>query len=147
MPSKDDKINLRPGILSPALTARSVPGSLSQAQVVQRDLARYYDSLALALASVELSAGEAGLLVDVLNGTIIDLTVAQMLAAEVEDALADGAAERWQLDGPAFVARLAALTLLQRLAICDAVERFWSARYRIGSTADQLVAVGLVKRP
>jgi hypothetical protein len=59
---------------------------------VQRDLARYYDTLALALGSVTLSSNEAGALVDLLNGTLISLPTAQLLAAELEDGLADGLA-------------------------------------------------------
>jgi hypothetical protein len=141
-----EKITFRPGTLTVHLAARNVPGQLSQAQVCQRDLGRYYDSLMLALASVELTAPEAGLIVDALNGTLIDLTAAQMLAAEIEDALADGLAAKWGIDGPALVAKLASLTLTQRLAICDAVERFWAAEYHVSSTADRLVAVGLVRR-
>jgi hypothetical protein len=45
---------------------------------MRRDLERYYAVLSLVLASVDLSAAEAGLIVDALNGTAITLTTAQL---------------------------------------------------------------------
>jgi hypothetical protein len=69
------------------------------------------------------------------------------LAAELEDGLADGLAQKWEFDGPDLLARVAGWSLIQRLAVCDAVERFWAAGYAIERTADRLVAVGLVRRP
>jgi hypothetical protein len=141
-----NKIQFRPGPLEVPLAARA-DASTSPAQIVQRDLSRYYEALALALGSVTLSSNEAGALVDLLNGTLISLPTAQLLAAELEDGLEDGLAQKWEFDGPDLLARVAGWSLIQRLAVCDAVERFWAAGYTIEHTADRLVAVGLVRRP
>jgi hypothetical protein len=142
-----EKVQFRPGPaqLATQIAARGGDTNVAASDLAVRDLGRYYDMLALALASVDLSAGQAGLLVDVLNGTVIDLTTAQMLAAEVEDSLPDGTAEKWDVDGPALVAKISAWNLGQRLAVCDAVERFWEVGH-VDSTGERLVAVGLVRR-
>ena len=139
-----ESFQMRPGPLAPALAAR-LAGE-SPAAVVRRDLGRYYDALALGLANVALSPGEAGLIVDALNGTRIELTTAQMLGEEIEDAMKlDGLAAKWDVDGPRLVATILGWSLIQRLAVVDAVERFWAAGY-VSETVERLVAVGLVKR-
>lgn len=141
------KVQFRAAALEPALTARADEPDRSISNVAQRDLGRYYDLLALALASVELSAGEASLIVDALNGTIIDTQTAQLLAYEVQDSLEDGLAEKWGVDGAALVEKIGAWSLAQRLAVCDAAERFWRGPYRKdGPLADTLAAVGLIRR-
>jgi hypothetical protein len=139
-----ESFQMRPGPLAPALAAR-LAGE-SPAAVVRRDLGRYYDALALGLANVALSPGEAGLIVDALNGTRIELTTAQMLGEEIEDALADGLAAKWDVDGPRLVATILGWSLIQRLAVVDAVERFWAAGWHASETVERLTAVGLVKR-
>lgn len=140
-----EKIQFRPGSLAPALRARAETG-VGPAAVAQRDLARYYELLALALVSVDLTTGEASLIVDALNGTIIDLTAAQMLATAIADSLDDGLAEKWGVDGPGLVASAQGWTLAQRIAVCDAVERFWRGAYHVETTEDRLVSVGLIRR-
>jgi hypothetical protein len=136
---------MRPGPLAPALAAR-LAGE-SPAAVVRRDLSRYYEALTLGLANVALSPGEAGLIVDALNGTRIELTTAQMLGEEIEDAMKlDGLAAKWDVDGPRLVATILGWSLVQRLAVVDAVERFWAAGWHASETVERLTAVGLVKR-
>jgi hypothetical protein len=139
-----DKTQIRFGPLAGAIEART---DGAPAATVRRDLERYYALLSLALASVELSTAEASLIVDALNGTAISLTTAQMLAAEIEDALEDGLAEKWGVDGAALVATIGAWTLAQRMAVLDACERFWISGSRVAVMADRLAAVGLVRRP
>lgn len=141
-------IQIRPGqtFLLPHLELRGATTNGAAAEVVKRDLARYYDALALALTSVELSVGEASLIVDALNGTRIDIQTAQLLAAEIADSLDDELAEKWQVDGPALVAKIEGWNLLQRLAVSDAVERFWSAGNSVEVMSDRLAAVGLLRR-
>jgi hypothetical protein len=69
-----------------------------------------------------------------------------MLGEEIEDALAlDGLAAKWDVDGPRLVATILGWSLVQRLAVVDAVERFWAAGY-VSETTERLTAVGLVKR-
>lgn len=138
-----DKIQFRPGPLADALAARGGAENASASQVAQRDLGRYYDALALALASVEMTEGEAGLIVDALNGTIIDTAAVSGLHYEIADALPD-LAEKWEVDGVALRAKARGWSYLQRLAICDAAERFWDANH-VPNTRQRLVAVGLVR--
>lgn len=140
-----ERIQFRPGDLTPFLAARGATNNPEASQLAQRDLERYYHLLALALASVSLTSGQAGMIVDVLNGTLIGTSTAQLLADEMSDSLADGYATKWEVDGPALVATVRSWSLLQRMAVCDAVERFWSANH-VTSTDDRLVAIGLVKR-
>lgn len=147
MPADRIQIRLGPGPLTSAVAARGgAADNGSASEVARRDLGRYYDLLALALASVDLTEGEASLIVDALNGTIIDVSTAQLLAAEVEDGLGDGLAEKWGVDGGALVAKVRAWTLAQRMAVCDAAERFWGDEHHVDSTGDRLAAVGLVRR-
>lgn len=141
-----DRVQFRPGPLSDALIDRGGGDNAEAAQVAARDLGRYYEALTLALASVSLTEGEAGLIVDALNGTIIDVQAAQLLAYEIADSYDDGLCEKWEVDGPALLATIRGWSTLQRLAVCDAVERFWRNGYHVGSTADALARVGLVKR-
>jgi len=142
----DDRIQFRPGPLGAALAARADDATRSISQVAQRDLGRYYDLLALALGAVVLSEGEAALIVDGLNGSYVELMTAQLLAAEIADSLDDGLADKWDVDGPALVAKVAGWSLASRLAVCDAVERFWRDGYQVETMADRLAAVGLLRR-
>lgn len=141
---KENKVQFRPGHLLGMLQERADTGQ-SISMVAQRDLDRYYDLIALALHHVELTPGEASLIVDAMNGTFIDLTAAQMLHAEIADSLGDGLAEKWGVDGPALVAKARGWTLLQRMAVCDAVERFWNNSYHVEDYQDRLIRVGLVR--
>lgn len=142
-----DKVQFRPGPLAAALAARAdVDDNAHISQVAQRDLGRYYDLVALALASVELGQSEASLIVDALNGTLIDVQTAQLLAYEIADSLEDGLAKKWGVDGAALVAKVGAWSLAQRLAVCDAAERFWRGSYHVEAIGDKLAAVGLIRR-
>ena len=140
-----DRIQFRPGPRAEHLAARGASDNASASQLVDRDLDRYYQLLALALAQVRLSEGEAGLLIDALNGTFIDLQAAQALHYEIADALGDGLAEKWGVDGPALVATIRGWSLLVRVAVCDAADRFWSGAYHVEDTRARLIAVGLVR--
>jgi len=142
----DDRIQFRPGPLGAALAARADGATRSVSQVAQRDLGRYYYLLALALGAVVLSEGEAALIVDALNGSYIELMTAQLLAADIADSLDDGLADKWDVDGPALVAKVAGWSLASRLAVCDAVERFWRDGCQAETMADRLAAVGLIRR-
>lgn len=144
----NERVVFRPGPLLGALVERAdEPGDAAISRVAQRDLDRYYELLVSALASVSLSAGEAGLIVDATNGTLFDpwSVAAQTLHYEIEDSLVDGLAAKWDVDGPALVAKLAGYSILQRAAICDAVERFWQDSYHVENTRARLVRVGLVR--
>ena len=74
-----------------------------------------------------LSDGEIGLILDVLNGTAFSDTISPaMVWAEVEDALPDGYAGKWNVDGPALVGKLKAMSYGECIALVDAVEVWWN---------------------
>lgn len=120
-----------------------VTGSIHD--VARRDLERYYEMLRRNLPTFSME--EALLLVDVENGHIVMPEMVSMLWAEVQDALDEGYAEKWHVDGPTLVKRLRALTPFQCMAIADAIERVW----HISSTSSDdnmeaiVRAVGMVK--
>lgn len=116
--------------------------------VARRDLERYYELLVRLLARIELSDGEAFLIVDVLNATSSDVRSAGMLWAEIDDGIAlEGLADKWGVDGPALVAKVRGWNLAECLAVVDAAERFWVGVERSDKleTRERLVAVGLLK--
>lgn len=109
----------------------------------QRDLERYYALLAAELRTVSLTAAEALLLADALNGTLWEPHTMRLLWANVDDAIRlDGLADKWQVIGAALVAKLRALTSGQTIALVDAIERAWQAD---GDMRERLVKVGLLK--
>lgn len=100
----------------------------NRSEVIRRDLERLYTLYKHALREVELTAGEACLICDVLNGVLMDATSASMLWAEVEDGIRmDDLDQKWGVDGPALVEKLRSLDRLTCLALVDAAERFWAA--------------------
>lgn len=116
----------------------------SHSGVAKRDLERYYEMLKRSLPTFTL--GEAVLLVDVMNGHIVMPYSVSLLWAEVSDALPDGYAEKWGVDGPALVERLRKLTPFECMAVADAVERAWnSASYQVTNMEEKVRKVGLVR--
>ncbi len=94
--------------------------------MINRDLERYYVLLSRALKSVPLTVTEASLIVDVLNGTIIDGNTACFLWAEVQDGInLEKLDKKWNIDGDSFVQRLRELNDFQAMALIDAAEIFW----------------------
>lgn len=129
------------GELAPELSARQ-RGEEAPGSVAKRDLARYYALLTRSLPA--FSEAEASLLVDACNGWLIEPHTAQLLWAEVADAISlDSLDRKWDVDGPALVERLRRLTPFEALAACDAIERFWRGDY--SDTAAGLARVGLVR--
>lgn len=115
-------VSFQPAILE-QLTLRG-----SRSTVINRDLERLYTLYDRALREVELTTGEACLVVDVLNGSLMDANTARLLWASVEDGIRlDGLAEKWGVDGKALVEKLKGLNDIQALALVDAGERFWQA--------------------
>ena len=97
----------------------------SRSTVITRDLERLYTLYRRALSQVRLSNNEACLIVDVLNGSIMDAT--PLLWANIEDGInLDGLDQKWSIDGPALVEKLRKLNEIQTLAVVDAAERFWT---------------------
>lgn len=98
----------------------------NRSAVINRDIERLYTLYKKALKEVPLSDNEACLIVDALNGSLMDAYSARMLWASIEDAInLDGLATKWEVDGSTLVEKLKKLTDIQALALVDAVERFW----------------------
>ena len=105
----------------------------NRSHVIARDLDRFYTLYRRAIREVSLAEKEACLLVDALNGVILDASTAQHLWAEIEDAIKlDGLAEKWDVDGPALVGKLRGLNALQAMALVDGAEKVWQTASRIG---------------
>ena len=86
------------------------------------------------------------LLCDVMNGTLHQPYSVSLLWAEVSDALPDGYAEKWNIDGPALVEKLRALSPFECMAVADAVERAWNSEtYQVANMEEKVRAVGLVR--
>lgn len=77
----------------------------------------------------ELTRGEWCACMDVMNGMFTgmgDPIATKYLWAEISDALDDGLAEKWEIDGPALVAKLRKLDTASGIAIAEVGRRFWS---------------------
>jgi|GEM_PF-1448512 len=115
-----------PPALADEITARA-KGGRERSTTIARDLSRLYELYKLALREIPLTTGEACLICDVLNGTLMDVSSAAFLWAEVEDGIRlDGLGTKWNVDGAALVQRLKNLDRLTCLALVDAAERFWA---------------------
>lgn len=145
MTKQIERVAFRPGpLLGPLMERAEAPNDRFISQIAQRDLDRYYTALALALNTVSLSENEAMFLIDISNGTLYDMVAAQALQWEIEDAIPDYAA-KWEVDGPALLAKANGWNLLQKTAIMDALERFWNDAYHIENTQAKAARVGLIK--
>lgn len=99
----------------------------SKAKTIARDLDRLYTLYKYAMAEVTLTQNEAMALMDVLNGTIMDVQSASLLWASVEDAcILDSLDQKWEIDKESFVNKLKGLSRTQALALVDATERLWT---------------------
>lgn len=130
------QINIRAGELLPDLQARLGTGNTGTlADVLRRDLTRYYyaiESALLKVANTDLfSDAEVSLIVDVQNGTLNEPHTIALIWANVADAveLEDRLAEKHGVDGPLLVRKLRALTPFERTAVADAVERWWQSTH------------------
>jgi hypothetical protein len=129
----------------PILLRSAEPTGAEASATVRRIVARYLDLVERELDQIELSEPEALLVCDALNGLwITEAAAVRLLWAEVADAIAhDRLDAKWGVDGEALVAKLRRLTPGQRLALLDAVERFWQQPDR--PAAEVLREVGLVR--
>lgn len=115
-------ISLRPGVVEQI----DVRGT-SRSTIVNRDLDRLYTLYRRALARIELTVDEACLIVDALNGSLMDANTVRMLWASIEDACQlNGLDTKWSVDGPGLVEKLRKLNEVQAMAVADAAERAWN---------------------
>ena len=123
MTTRPSPVSIRLGDIAPLVAERGVsPGA-----VLARDIRRYYSQLASALREVRLGRAEWDFLRDILNGSVVDDLLIRHLAAEVEDA-EPSTAEAHGVDQRDLAGRIRTLSDFHRLAICDAVERWWFAQ-------------------
>jgi len=131
-----------------AIDARATaPEPGPRAVTAKRDLGRYYEILRAALATVALTRGEAGLLVDVCNGWATSVEqpdiLAGGLALQVDDGMRlEALDEKWHVERAELLAKIDGWTTAQTIAVVDAVERFWQEPNPLD---DQLGRVGLVR--
>lgn len=98
----------------------------NRSATINRDLERLYAMYERTIQETPLTLAEGCLLVDCLNGSLMDARTAGLLWANIEDGIKyDGLDEKWELDGKAFVDKLRGLTTFQCMALIDAAERFW----------------------
>ncbi len=113
--------------MQPEVEAAILQRGDNRSFTINRDLDRLYDLYRRAIQETSLPLAEASLLVDCLNGSLMDARGAGMLWANVQDGIKfDGLDEKWQVDGKALVEKLRGLTQVQCLALVDAAERFWA---------------------
>jgi hypothetical protein len=130
--------------LEPSLSERR-EGEQPLEQVVRRDLERYYELLKKSLPT--FSINEAQLICNALNGNIIRPESVHLLWAEVSDMLEEGMVDERDVNGPALVKRLRALTPFECMSVADAVERVWnSPTYHADNFEERLRQSGLVKQ-
>ncbi len=103
------------------------------ARTANRALERYFYLLGERRRRLKdnFTQGEMSLLVDACNGIVWwDAHCIKLLPREIEDAIMlNKLDEKWEVDGPALVARLKELDLVALCALMDSVERFWSGPY------------------
>ncbi|MCB0132562.1 MAG: hypothetical protein KDD78_16990, partial [Caldilineaceae bacterium] len=71
---------------------------------------------------------ECGLILDATNGTMFSEPFSiSLIHAGIEDAIRyEKLGDKWGVDGPALVEKLAGLTYIQKLALVDAINVWWN---------------------
>ncbi len=122
------RINLYIGPRLAQLIEERVGDGRSTSSVVNAVADRYLETVRR--HTPRLAVNEWLAVFDALNGVWAGDNAAlaiQSLPYGVSDHLTlEGAAEKWDVDGPALVKKLEALDWCQRLAVIDAAERFWA---------------------
>jgi hypothetical protein len=129
MTTKPKQIQFRVGDLMPDLEARCDAATGESHNIsAKRDLETYYAFLRNLRARLGLTQPEIMATIAVHNGCAMDPLImsAQLIWANVEDADA-GELEQWGVDQSSLVAKLRALDSGQRLAVADAIRRWWIA--------------------
>lgn len=134
-----------------SIRARKQPHE-ADGEAARRDLRRYYAVIDAELQRLRLTAEEAALICDALNGyTSLAEDPSVALRAwwiNVEDHISlNNAHKKWGVPDPAvLVAKLRHLSPGASAAVLDAVERWWSREGKEGeSIPESLLAVGLIR--
>lgn len=123
---------------SPILDALRLRDESNLSGAITRSLTRYFVLLAYERRDLrsQYSDKECSLILDACNGSaFFDAFSIRMLPAGVEDAIRfDKLDRKWGVDGPALVAKLQATTFSQRIALVDAVQRWWTLTTKPGES-------------
>lgn len=98
-------------------------------------------------SALTLSPNEALLIIDALNGTIIEPSLAeQLIPFEIQDAITlDHLDQKWEIDGKELVAKLSNLTHDAALDLLERVNQFWSDSYHIADARKRVKEIGMVR--
>jgi len=127
-------------------------GGGGRSAAIRHDLAWFRANLAADLRTANLTEHEALAILDAMNGwawyvpgdTMTQANLQSALLLQIADSIAlELLAEKWQLDGPAFLDKLAALSPGQCYAILDAGRAAWALT--TGDMRERVHAVGLVR--
>lgn len=124
--------------LPPDLVAELDARGDERSHTLTRHMERYLNILATSRRRLadQLNDQEIGLILDTLNGTLFSEPFSiSMLPLQIRDALDDHLDEKWQVDGPALVEKLKALSYADQVALVDAAERWWE---RVGRGENKL---------
>lgn len=119
--TKRTSLYLNPPIEAALKNADSISGRIGEI------CARYAETNRRARISQRFSEAELNALRDGCNGTIF--VPAQLIdgavLANFEESLMDGIAEKWEINAPATIAKLRALTYPDQIALIEDIETFW----------------------
>jgi len=95
---------------------------------------------------LQLTEEESALIVDALNGTVIqpELLAESVLWQEIQDAIKlDSLDAKWKVDGSALVAKLKAASHEDAQRIIGLAELFWGEKYQVQDTYARLREIGM----
>jgi hypothetical protein len=120
MPVAKKSVSFDPKIMEQVIERGAVSA------VINRDLERLYSLYRRSIVKLDFSVEELMLIVDCLNGSLMDTVAVSLLWAQIEDGIAiERLDEKWKVDGKVLVDKLKALKVFDCMAIVDAAERFW----------------------
>lgn len=98
-------------------------------------------------SALTLSVNESLLIIDALNGTIVEPTLAeQLIPFEISDAVAlDHLDQKWSVDGPALIEKLSRLTHEAAIELLAQIEKFWSDEYHVADGETRVKQIGMAK--
>ncbi|MNK46810.1 hypothetical protein D3C87_656010 [compost metagenome] len=101
---------------------------------------RYMEILRRQQIAKRFSEAELNLLKDSLNGVLHEPAgMIRGVAVGIQDSIElDGLAEKWEVDGPALIAKLQALDYVAEVALVEYVEAYWA---RVSQTDEDMEPV------
>jgi len=101
---------------------------MSIPQRVEKDLSTFYAFLEREkkLLKGTFTDNEAKLMLDCLNGTILDPYSAQLLEAGFEDGIdLDGLDKKWEIDKAEFLSKFKSMSIIRKWSIYELSTEFW----------------------